>query len=253
MQFDNRLSLLVDRILFRSDLVLYRYRGMWILVDHTGGDANGVRACLTSRMYRQFLSMVELPPRPTVLDIGANGGGFGLLLASCGLTPSFLGCAEMNPSVHVRLQYNLRRNLDGELYLANVAIAGRSGSVTQKFGCGDTGERLRLAAEDAVESSPPESLDRQTVEIWTFDKFVDEALSANASIDMCKIDIEGAEFEMLRGRDCQALSRCRYVIIEIHSSQEELRDEMLQLLAQRGLTMMARDSVDPIYLLQNVG
>ena len=178
--------------------------------------------------------------------------GFGLLLASCRVEPGVLACAEMNPNVHARLEYNLRRNLSGELFLANVAIAAKRGSVTQQFGKGDTGERLVGAEDTGTRSSPQESPGQRTVEIWTFDHFVDEALGANRTIDLCKIDIEGAEFEMLRGQDCEALNRCRYVIIEIHSSEEEQQHEMLQLLARRGLTMIAKDRDDPVYLLKNV-
>lgn len=79
--FDNRYQLLLSRLLFRSNpLNIYRLDGMEILVDHSAGDESGTRLLLTSPMYQQFLPQLNFTKPINVLDLGGNGGGFGLML-----------------------------------------------------------------------------------------------------------------------------------------------------------------------------
>src|SRR4051812_3008314 len=84
--FDNRLWLIITKIFFRREnLQIYRYNGVEILVDHAGGDNNGAREVLTSPMYRRFLPQMKLDSPANVLDLGANNGGFPLLLHTSGI------------------------------------------------------------------------------------------------------------------------------------------------------------------------
>jgi hypothetical protein len=53
---------------------------MQFLTDHDAGDANGAREVITSGMYRDLLSELDLDGRINVLDLGGNNGGFPLLL-----------------------------------------------------------------------------------------------------------------------------------------------------------------------------
>ena len=49
----------------------------------------------------------------------------------------------------------------------------------------------------------------------TFDDLADKYFP-DETIDICKIDVEGAEFEVFLQPDHKSLVRCRYIIMEIH-------------------------------------
>ncbi|MBC8503337.1 MAG: hypothetical protein H8D34_00635 [Chloroflexi bacterium] len=123
---------------------MYRLGDTEVVIDHLGGDANGVRACLTSSMYRSLLSAISDSDKiKTLLDIGANAGGFSLLVYLMGIPLHRVVCVEMNPRVFGRLAFNLYQNLNGvSLCLLNSAIAAKSGTAQVSFGRGSTGESL---------------------------------------------------------------------------------------------------------------
>jgi hypothetical protein len=80
-KFDNRYQLLLSRLLFRTNgLNIYHLNGMQILIDHDAGDESGTRDVLVSQMYQQFLPEMKFTSPINVLDLGGNGGGFGLML-----------------------------------------------------------------------------------------------------------------------------------------------------------------------------
>lgn len=84
--FDNRWQLIINRTLFRgTGLAVYKLDGREILVDHRGGDENGTRLCFVSDMYKKYLKVMRLSGPINVLDLGANGGGFPLMLVTAGV------------------------------------------------------------------------------------------------------------------------------------------------------------------------
>src|SRR5262249_11392093 len=96
--FDNWPVLLLERLFNRkAGLLIYRTKGMEILMDHLGGDCNGTRACLTTDMYSRYLPHLALHPPIRVLDLGANGGGFLLMLRAAKVEVAQAVCVEMNP------------------------------------------------------------------------------------------------------------------------------------------------------------
>lgn len=117
LALDNPVQFLLHRILFRGTrLTPCRYRGLEFILDYGGSDASGVLTCLLDPMYRQFLTALSLGPRPTVLDLGANAGGFILMLLAEGYTPAKAVAVEMNPTTFSRLQLNLLMNLSSQCH-----------------------------------------------------------------------------------------------------------------------------------------
>src|SRR5205085_9721291 len=99
---------ILTKVLFPSEsLLVYRYRGLDILMDRTGGDANGAREVLTSPMYRRFLPSIKLDHPANVLDLGANNGGFPLQLLASRIKLRKILSVEFNPNTHIRLHFNL--------------------------------------------------------------------------------------------------------------------------------------------------
>ena len=137
-KFDNWVQVAVNRILFTTTgCIVYRQGDVEVIVDHLGGDANGVRECLTSDMYRGLIELVVERGGNVrrVLDIGANGGGFTLLAYLMATPLSNVVCVEMNPQVFGRLAFNLYQNLHGiSIRLIHGAVAATSGSIEVSLG-----------------------------------------------------------------------------------------------------------------------
>lgn len=211
-QFDNRWWLTVTKTFFPKErLHIYRYKNIEILIDQSAGDANGAREVLTSPMYRRFLPQMNLRAPLNLLDCGANNGGFPLLFQAENLLLKKVVSIELNPKTYSRLRFNLERNLDCEVVALNAALGGENKMIKVKLGAGSASDNIfgeRLSAENCKTYQLQE---------LTFDQiYLDNFL--NQIVDVCKIDVEGAEFAVFKTAAHECLKNCRYVIMEIHES-----------------------------------
>lgn len=205
--FDNALQLFCDRLLGRSTgLTVYRKGEYRILIDHRGEDQYGTRVCLIDGVYEQLLKKARLEGPLTVLDLGANGGGFPLLLGLLGHKLRRLCCVEMNPNTFLRLSFNVLSNGIGPVELLNAAVAPECGQIDRSFGLGSVSESIGTAVPTGVVRSVP---------LLTFDEIVVRA-DLGSCIDLVKVDVEGVEYDVLLGAHATALTRCRYLLIELH-------------------------------------
>lgn len=235
--FDNRWELLLSRTLFRNDnLKIYRIKGVEILVDHDAGDPNGARHVLTSSMYRQFLSRMELNGSLNVLDLGANGGGFPLMLHVNQLRLRKLACVEFNPNTFSRLRFNIERNLGCEFACLNVALCGTRRELEVELGSGSTGDSIYRQPE---QRNGDKSVYR--VEGLTFDDIYDKTFGGEV-VDICKMDVEGAEYEVFAGAHHERIERCRYLLIEIHRIEGRRPEEVVSELERRGFVEIPVES-----------
>ncbi len=113
----------------RTGIVTYRLKNLEIVIDHHGGDASETRLCLVSDMYRKYIKNMSFSQPLNVMDLGANGGGFPLMLYADGYTFRNLTCVEMNPRTFARLQFNILHNLPIKTCLINGAICGERKSL----------------------------------------------------------------------------------------------------------------------------
>jgi FkbM family methyltransferase len=208
--FDNWPMLLLGRLLDRqTGFVAYRKNGLDILVDHRGGDACGTRLCIATDMYRRYLPSLSLPAAPRVIDLGANGGGFPLMLAIQGIKPSRLVCVEMNPLTFGRLQLNLATNFGLDAVAINAAVCGQPmGDILIKPTRGGTGDSIRTLGATETEA-------HVAIPTATF-LGIYERYFAPDVIDLCKVDIEGQEFEMFAALPDELVCKIRYLIMEFH-------------------------------------
>lgn len=242
--FDNRWQLLLCRMFFPHErLIVYRLGDLEILVDHAGGDANGAREVLTTSMYTEHLARLQLGGPVKVLDIGANNGGFALLLKRLGVAIERIVCLELNPRTCMRLQFNLDRNIDAPHEVVNAALCGRSGSLTIKLGQGDVG--------DNIYTRPPADSRPETIRAVTFDEVFMERFGGDAILDLCKIDIEHAEYEVFSSPGHDLVDRCRFLIMEIHRGEDKRPEQLVRYLATRGFELLPRGSDPDVYALRN--
>ncbi len=181
-----------------------------MLVDHHGGDENGTRHCIVGDMYRKYLPLFKLAGPVSVLDLGANGGGFPMMLKLEGIDVARLVSVEMNPLTALRLRVNLNTNLGFSAVAINAAVCNlpEGSEIPLKPSRGSTGESMfqnqasTAAASVVVPTTTIQSL---------IDRFFQTGL-----VDLCKIDIEGAEYEVFDSITEDVLSRIRFLIIEFH-------------------------------------
>lgn len=232
LAFDNRAWLAVTKILFpRERLHVYRYRGMHILTDQDAGDANGAREVLTSPMYRTFLPEIKLDGPVNVLDLGANNGGFPLLLQAERITLKKVVSVELNPQTFVRLHFNLHRNLNCEVAALNAAVCGTSGKLNVSLGHGDVSDNIY----EKPSNPKAESYD---IDGFTFDEIYEKHFGGE-TVDICKIDVEGAEFDIFRDPHHQRLRNCRYLIMEIHERHGRKAAEIIPVIEALGFSRQA--------------
>ncbi len=223
--FDNRWHLAVQRILFPNDpCSVYRIGGLRILVDHSAGDANGTREVFTTPMYRRTLAAMDRDEITTVLDVGAHTGGFALLTATEVPGLERVLCVEMNPNTFHRLAYNLNENLPDRARAVHAAVCGTRDALTVPLGRGGTGDSM-TGSIDSTDVRP------YVIPALTLDDVIAEAAGVS-TVDLCKIDIEGAEYEIVDSGSFRQLRRCRYVIIEIHRRAGRSADEILEVFAE---------------------
>lgn len=230
-QFDNRFSLIFTKTFFpREKLHIYHYKGLDILIDHFAGDANGAREILTSPMYRRFFPQMKLDGAINVLDLGANNGGFPLLLQVNKIPLKKVVSVELNPKTFVRLRFNLERNLHCSVVALNAAICGKNELLKLTLGEG--------SVSDSIYNAPPSQGQSYEVEGLTLDEvwarhFRDE------TVDICKIDIEGAEFDLFFQPSHQSLRKCRYLIMEIHERDGRKAEDILPRIENLGFVRQA--------------
>lgn len=226
-QFDNRFWLIFTKTFFpRQNLQIYQFKGLDILTDQAAGDANGAREILTSPMYRRFLPLMRLEGAINVLDLGANNGGFPLLLQSAGIILKKVVSVELNPKTFMRLHFNLRRNLSCQVIALNAAICGANGLLKVSLGAGSVADNIYEVAES-------DDADSYTVEGLTVDEIWQRHFFGE-TVDLCKLDVEGAEFDVFLNSAHQSLRNCRYLIMEIHERDGRHADEILPAIGQMG-------------------
>ena len=223
MKMDNGIGLVVSRLIFpRRKVQICRFKGLEFVTDLSKGDANGARSVLATDEYRKFLGFMDLPEGINVLDLGANNGGFPLLLASEGRTFRKLVCVEFNPDTFERLQQNLEMNFGKEFAAINAAVNGSGEPVSLSGDETGTGANIYQGIEGGA-----------TVEGATVDEIVRRGFGSE-EIDICKIDVEGAEFEILLGQHSTLINRCRYILIEIHHFPDNPRELVIERLGELG-------------------
>lgn len=224
LQFENKWFLLFTRIFFPAQTkIIYKYKGLNILIDHESGDANGAREVLTSNMYRKYLGYLDSKNSLNVLDLGANNGGFPLLLKSESFNIRKVVCIELNPNTFNRLNFNLRFNFGNIGIAENSAVCGTDRNLTLKLGQGGASDNI-FSESDSGESDNYR-LTGKTIDTIYAEHFKDEL------IDICKIDIEGAEFDVFQNDFYECLKNCKYIIMEIHHGKQNKRDFILDKLA----------------------
>jgi FkbM family methyltransferase len=233
---------------YLSDVLLYR---VLAFVDIGGGRRvreirlrDGTR--LTYRLNRGDIRLIpevfgleiyRLPrsfDRLTVVDLGANIGLVSLFLASRYELTHVLA-VEPSPGNAAVLRTNLERNgIPGEVV---EAAAGPEDGV----GLFADNERVPTLGMMGQEGRPVSVISMPTLL---------ERLPKDATVDVLKLDIEGAEAELFAADDLSWLERVRLIMIELHPKYVPV-EPVVDRLRERGFEYVPLDVHPSAWLCQD--
>jgi FkbM family methyltransferase len=194
-------------------------------------------------MYREHLRRIDRHAPLTVLDIGANGGGFPLLMRLEGLPIAKVVGVELNPRTCDRLRFNLARNLDCEHRVINAALCGHARTLELQLGAGSVADSIYRPSHNAKGTAV-------RVSGMTLDEIY-EASFAGEIVDICKMDVEEAEYEVFDCPEHDRIERCRYLIIEIHDRPGRRSDEVVQAIVKHGFVELPPGSDPSVHSFAN--
>jgi FkbM family methyltransferase len=160
----------------------------------------------------------ELPGLParagTIVDLGANVGFSARFL--CERYPDARILAfEPDPEIFSLTRRNVLEY--PQVSPRNFGVAGREGSLElHRFAGGSWGTSSFVTRQEVIETF--------TAEAVTLDSIIEEL----GDIDLLKIDIEGAEYEVLEA--CSKLEHVRCIIGEVHAIPDARPERLFALL-----------------------
>ncbi|MBK8094089.1 MAG: FkbM family methyltransferase [Verrucomicrobiaceae bacterium] len=212
-QFDNPWQLLLNHILFPRSLLTYNWRGRRLLVDGQRAEtAGGIHAVLATDEYRQFLRLMKPEAVRTILDLGANIGSFSILADATFPQLERILVVEGDSSVLPRLQFNLGAALAKRAQILHAAVSGSEGTLTFVQSTTSVGS--------GVSGVSGHSGKTEEVTAITLSKLLAQ-LPAGTTVDLCKMDIEGSEYETLAALPDAELDRFQAFVIELHGTEQQ--------------------------------
>lgn len=149
-----------------------------------------------------------LSAESVVFDLGANNGEFCLDIARK------YGCRVFAAEPVPKLAKDLQ-NRDKRVVVHSVAIGGRTGTATIVFDVGKdkTGSLLGLNVVGGI-LHDPDTRELREVRVQSLEEFLDH--SGSGTVDLLKLDIEGAELDALSEAPDSVLARCKQITVEFH-------------------------------------
>lgn len=157
---------------------------------------------------------LEINPGDTVIDLGANIGSFTIAAGIMGAKK--IVSVEPHPDTLTLLKNNIETNKDyftEPVTLFEGAVMGNGESKAPLYICNDPygsgSHTLVLNTNDN-----PEGFKNIEVAVTSLDELIKNTIGDEGMIDFLKLDIEGAEYEVLM--TCQNLKRIRQISLEWH-------------------------------------
>ena len=172
-----------------------------------------------------------LRPADHFLDVGANTG-LHTLLASTRVTSGSITCVEPDATNLLRL----RRALDLN-HISNATVLPIAAS--------DTAQTVHLDGQDVFARMAPANEAEASAARQIAAARLDDELGKDAQVDLCKIDVEGAEWQVLKGlTGLMARNALPVIIFELNGSLTAYGHsevEFLNWLGDQGYSLATYD------------
>jgi FkbM family methyltransferase len=147
-------------------------------------------------------------PRPgwVVLDVGAHKGIWSARAAWL-MRRGALYAFEPAPRNYALLERNVPHLDELEFRARNVAVGARSGRAVLRLRPNASGQNSLYASRFSADERPA-TIDVEVISL------ADAVRSADACVDLLKLDAEGAEYEIVLDSPDEALQRIRRIVLE---------------------------------------
>lgn len=181
-----------------------------IALRETGSDLATFREITVDEVYREVIRNVA--GFQTVIDLGANIGLASLYLAHHSPS-SRIFSVEPNPQSYRLLLHNVQ-NLGHRCKTLRAAVWG-----THRRLSPDPRVATDRFSTFALRESLANAQNELTVRGFTMAEILD--YSRFDTVDLLKVDVEGAEAELFRGKDLEWLAQVGSIAIEFHGDSRE--------------------------------
>ena len=183
-------------------------------------------------LYNAYLKKFNLPINPVIIDIGTNCGIFTLKCFQQLDNPTIYG-AEPNADNFKALRNNFSMNNISTPNISNCAISSTSGNAL-------------LYGEDDVFGSYSLHIKKgekpTTVKTVSINEFL--ASIEKGTINLMKLDCEGAEYDIIESLDTNRFL-IENIVMEYHKVSDDLdREKMISLLKSKGFDIFDEDRSD---------
>jgi FkbM family methyltransferase len=227
------LKYVASRILPRSVLsneTTLLLNGVRYHIGLSGRESFVFREIYLDHIYERLADFVSQPGW-TVFDLGANIGIFSVQQA---LRGTRVYAFEPNPACHARLSKTITENaLSSRVSLFNCAVGAGQGTAILQVGRSTLGGTIRADLLGARGSALP-------VRVTSLDRIVPPL--GIARIDLLKMDVEGAEVDVLVGAQ-RTLALVNRIVLEYHS--EELLEALHGILSEHGFLQLLQVETEP--------
>ncbi|MEO0605085.1 MAG: FkbM family methyltransferase [Myxococcota bacterium] len=186
-------------------------------------------------------------PGNTVVDVGANAGEVALYCAKRVGPGGFVAAFEPMSALYRRLRSNLDLNGFGRVQTYEMALGATSGEVDLytaegSYHDGTWHEGLATTKPSDARATPAQtSVPRRTL---------DEIRPSLRPIDVLKIDVEGAELEVIEGARETLATDLPYVVVEVQREQAAAggheQATILDVLSELGYRFFRIDRARPL-------
>jgi FkbM family methyltransferase len=166
----------------------------------------------------------------TILDVGGQIGSFSLAIVSA-LPHAQIHVYEASPTSAAYVTRNMvANNLQDRVTVHAKAMAGEKGSFTF-VDSGTASGHNGLTAPDGLGQEV-------TVDCVTFD---DAVAAAGGSVQLVKMDVEGAEYDIILRSNPASWGDVRKVVMEYHPVPGHSLEELVTFFASVGITPTSHD------------
>jgi hypothetical protein len=125
----------------------------------------------------------------------------------------------------------------------NAGLAGSTRPLELRLGEGSVADSLYAASFNATGATT-------TVPGLTFDD-LHAATFGDGVVDICKIDVELAEYEVMASPGHDRLRRCRLLVVEIHEDATHARARVADAIVALGFEALPLGSDRSVYVFRN--
>lgn len=212
-------------------MAVVKFKGQKINIDTQDDvDRSVANEIFKFREYRMAEECIA-KAKDSIIDVGAHVGFFSLYCRA--LNPWVaIFAIEPEPGNVKRLEKNLEQNAIENVFVEQVALAGKTGKRNLILSLDS--HNHRLAKYDLVGQKG------LRVNAFSFADFCKK--NKIKKISVLKMDIEGGEYEMLEGMTDHDFFLVENLVLEYHDSPEKNHKMLERLLRQRGFSVQVMPS-----------